>query len=134
MHSGGQKKVRSTTAGIQKCSKSPEENLKILGEKIVAGSKFHVDKPQVLGSTVQNVVVRAIWPREFVHPWTTEKMEGPQPMKVGYAGNMVCLVYCADHIYINNISYNVSTATCFDASASSSGSLILLFHKVPVTK
>jgi hypothetical protein len=32
----------------------------------------------------------------------------------------------AKHIYINNTLHTVSTATCFDASASSSGSLILL--------
>jgi len=46
-----------------------------------------------------------------------------------------CTVYYPDkqmhnvYIYINNILYIVSTATCFDASASSSGSLILLLLK-----
>jgi len=32
----------------------------------------------------------------------------------------------AQHIYINNIPYIVSTPTCFDATTSSSGSFILL--------
>ena len=34
------------------------------------------------------------------------------------------------HIYINNISYIVSTPTCFSASASSSGSLNLVLNEV----
>jgi len=43
-----------------------------------------------------------------------------------------CTVYYSDqhihsiYVYINNILYIVSTPTCFDASASSSGSRILL--------
>jgi len=41
-----------------------------------------------------------------------------------------CTVYYPDqlmhNIYINNTSHIVSSPTCFDASASSSGSLILL--------
>jgi len=47
-------------------------------------------------------------------------------------GEPVVYVYYPDqqihnlYIYVNNFLYIVSTATCFDASASSSGSLILL--------
>ena len=35
---------------------------------------------------------------------------------------------CTTYIYINNIMYNISTPTCSNVSASSSGRLALLFH------
>jgi len=40
------------------------------------------------------------------------------------------LIYIYIYIYINNISHYVSNPTCFNASASSLGSLILLFPKL----
>jgi hypothetical protein len=41
-------------------------HLKILGARNVTWSKFHTDDPQILGATVQNLVVRATWRPGFV--------------------------------------------------------------------
>ena len=48
---------------LQKC----KSHLKILGAWRVTWSKYHTKDPQVLGSTVQNLVATATWRPGFVH-------------------------------------------------------------------
>ena len=48
---------------FQKC----KSHLKILGAWRVTWSKYHTKDPQVLGSTVQNLVAAATWRPGFVH-------------------------------------------------------------------
>jgi hypothetical protein len=41
---------------------------KILDARRVVWSKYHVEGPQIVGATVQNLVAQVVWRPEFVHP------------------------------------------------------------------
>jgi hypothetical protein len=53
--------------GLQIFQKSSRQ-LKILGPRRVAGSKFYTEYPQILGTTVQNLVAPTAWPDKYVNP------------------------------------------------------------------
>jgi hypothetical protein len=63
--------VNITVSGVHKLSKV-EKPLQIPGARRVACSKFCTDDPQILGATVQNLVVTATWRQEFLLPRTTD--------------------------------------------------------------
>ena len=48
--------------------KKYRNNLKILGTSIVTRRKFHIEDPQILGATGQNLVGTAAWRSELVQP------------------------------------------------------------------
>jgi hypothetical protein len=50
---------------MHKFSKNVSD-LKILGVRRVRESKFHIEDPQILGTTVKNLVM-VTWHLEFVH-------------------------------------------------------------------
>ena len=50
-----------------------KSHLKTLGARKVTW--FHTEDPEVLGTTVQNLVLLAIWRPGFVHPWTSLLIE-----------------------------------------------------------
>ena len=39
-----------------------------LGSNRVTYSKFHIEDPQILGTTIQYFVIQVNWPPRFVHP------------------------------------------------------------------
>jgi len=41
-------------------------NLEIIGAERVTRTKFHVEDPQILSATVQNVVASATWHQHFL--------------------------------------------------------------------
>jgi hypothetical protein len=51
--------------------KKPRNRFKILGPRRRTWSKFHTDAPQILGATVQNLVVSATCSLGFGHPCLT---------------------------------------------------------------
>ena len=55
----------SSSAHILQKSRS---HLKILDARIVSWSKFCTEDPQILGTTIQSLVVMATWCPEFMHP------------------------------------------------------------------
>ena len=58
-------------SGVHKFSKV-EKPLQIPGTRKVTSSKFYTDDPQILGATVQNLVVTATWRQGFLYPTTTD--------------------------------------------------------------
>jgi hypothetical protein len=54
---------------VYKLFKKSRSNLKILGAIRVTRSKSHTEDPQILGTTVPNIVSTAIWRPGFVCPW-----------------------------------------------------------------
>jgi hypothetical protein len=44
-------------------------HLKILGTRRVTSSKFRAEDPQILGGTLQSIVVTTTWRLGFVHPY-----------------------------------------------------------------
>jgi hypothetical protein len=56
-------------AGVHNFFPNSRNHLKILAAIRVTLSKFCTEGTQILGATVQNVVVIVIWRPGFVHPW-----------------------------------------------------------------
>jgi len=50
-----------------------KSHLKILGSRSVTWNKFNTENPQILGTSVQNLVVTAICRLAFAHPWRRSK-------------------------------------------------------------
>jgi hypothetical protein len=57
----------SSIRGAQVFQKS-RSYFKIMGTIRVTFCKFHTEDPQVLGTTIQNLVTRMTWHSVFVHP------------------------------------------------------------------
>ena len=47
--------------GVNNLSGNPRNRLKIRGVGSLTEIKFHVEEPQILGSTVRNVIATATW-------------------------------------------------------------------------
>ena len=61
-----QKKYMPYATSVRILQKS-SSHLQLLGVTRVTWSKFHIEDPQILGATVQNLVARATWCPGFVH-------------------------------------------------------------------
>jgi hypothetical protein len=58
---------------VRGCKSFPisTSHFKILGERRVKRSKFHIAGPQIFGSSFQNLVTTVTWRPGFVHSWCT---------------------------------------------------------------
>ena len=60
-----------STVGVHKFSKNIGARSKFLApEWWLETSSIHTEGPQMLGTTSQNSVARAIWSLKFVYPWS----------------------------------------------------------------
>jgi hypothetical protein len=59
-----------------KFSKKSLSHIKILGGRKVTWSKFHTEKQQILGTTVQNLNATELWCLGVVHPFTMSHSKG----------------------------------------------------------
>jgi hypothetical protein len=62
-------------------------HFKIPGAWTVACSTFYTADTQILGATVQNLFVTAIWGPGFVHPWLKELIRTLHPRQLVYFNN-----------------------------------------------
>jgi hypothetical protein len=60
-------KVAKPYSSSTKIFQKPRHRLKILGARRVTLSKFYTKDPEILGITLQNLVVRATWWAGFLH-------------------------------------------------------------------
>ena len=98
----GLEPVLGYTRGAKTSHKS-RSSLKIVG----ARSKFHTEDPQILGTTVQNLVTRTAWHARFVHSWATYLLTYLLTHSLTHS-HTHSLIYSLTHSFTHSLIYSLT--------------------------